>query len=190
MCAALCFFLHNKNVEKEAQRSVESIVPKVASVIAAAQADDTTTDGYTVWAVEEHILKTKELVEVEIDGHGYVGVISFPALSLELPVMADWNDEKLSISPCRFSGNVASEDLVIMAHNYTKHFGKIGTLAEGAEVLFTDMEGKTTRYEVVVLDVLAATDVEDMTAGEYDLTLFTCNYSGKSRVTLRCDKVQ
>jgi len=26
-----------------------------------------------------------------------------------------------------------------------------------------------------------------MAAGEWDLTLFTCNYSGQSRVTVRCE---
>ena len=25
---------------------------------------------------------------------------------------------------------------------------------------------------------------------EYDLTLFTCNYTGKARVTVRCDRVE
>ena len=29
-----------------------------------------------------------------------------------------------------------------------------------------------------------------MTAGDFDLTLFTCTYGGKSRVTLRCDRVE
>ena len=36
--------------------------------------------------------------------------------------------------------------------------------------------------------VVSFTAVEEMTAGEYDLTLFTCTYGGQSRVTVRCDR--
>lgn len=28
-----------------------------------------------------------------------------------------------------------------------------------------------------------------MTSGDYPLTLFTCTYGGKSRITVRCDAV-
>ena len=50
------------------------------------------------------------------------------------------------------------------------------------------MDGKVWKYEVAAVDILAPTDVEDMTAGDYDLTLFTCTYGGKSRVTVRCQR--
>jgi sortase A len=49
------------------------------------------------------------------------------------------------------------------------------------------MDGKTTVYTVVGTDVLDPSAVEVMTAGEYDLTLFTCTYGGASRVTVYCD---
>ena len=48
------------------------------------------------------------------------------------------------------------------------------------------MNGIRTAYEVVALDVLVPAAVEEMIAGEYDMTLFTCTYGGKSRVTVRC----
>jgi sortase A len=41
---------------------------------------------------------------------------------------------------------------------------------------------------VAALDILESTAVETMTAGEFDLTLFTCTYDGKSRVTVYCNK--
>ena len=50
------------------------------------------------------------------------------------------------------------------------------------------MDGVTTRYKVVAMDILEPTAVDVMTAGEFDLTLFTCTYSGQSRVTVYCDK--
>jgi sortase A len=32
--------------------------------------------------------------------------------------------------------------------------------------------------------------VEEMESDEWDLTLFTCTIGGKSRVTIRCERVQ
>ena len=50
------------------------------------------------------------------------------------------------------------------------------------------MDGLATRYEVTATEVLNPTAVEDMTSGEYDLTLFTCTYGGENRITVRCDE--
>lgn len=131
-----------------------------------------------------------EMTVVEIDGHGYIGYLSVPELGLELPVMADWSYPKLKIAPCRYSGTVGGRDLVLMAHNYARHFGRLSELHEGADVIFTDMDGAVTYYEVVGLDILAPTAVDEMTAGDFDLTLFTCTYGGQSRVTVYCDRIK
>ena len=45
-----------------------------------------------------------------------------------------------------------------------------------------------TEYRVVVLDILSPDAIEEMTAGDFDLTLFTCTYGGQSRVTVYCNK--
>lgn len=127
-----------------------------------------------------------EMAQSLIDGYYYIGYLSVPKLGLELPVMASWSYPQLRISPCRYGGSVNSNDLVIMAHNYASHFGGLSGLSLGDVVAFTDMNGIRTAYEVVALDVLVPAAVEEMIAGEYDMTLFTCTYGGKSRVTVRC----
>ena len=99
-----------------------------------------------------------------------------------------WSYDKLNVAPCVYSGSCETDDLVIMAHNYVKHFGGISNLSERDVVKFTDMNGNVTTYTVVVTDMLSEVDIENMTAGEFDLTLFTCNYDGKSRITIRCDR--
>ena len=63
---------------------------------------------------------TQEMPVVEIDGCDYIGVLSFPSLSLELPVMAEWDYARLKIAPCRYAGSYFTGDLVIAAHNYAK----------------------------------------------------------------------
>ena len=130
----------------------------------------------------------KKMTEVEIDGYAYIGYLSVPTLDLELPIMSSWSYAQLRIAPCRYSGTLRGEDLVLMAHNYNTHFGRISQLSVGDSLSFTDMDGETTRYRVVATDVLDPTAVEAMTSGDFDLTLFTCTYSGANRVTVYCNK--
>lgn len=128
-----------------------------------------------------------QMSAVLVEGYEYVGFLSLPALGLELPVMADWSEAKLKLSPCRYYGSVNGNDLVICAHNYARHFGRLTELKSGDDVLFTDLDGNVTRYAVVEIQVLGPDQVEDMTSGDYPLTLFTCTYGDKSRVTVRYD---
>lgn len=191
LLGAASLYSYNQYEQMKAAESVESLMPKLAEKISENMARETEVvfgESVTAETVAEE-LKREELPVVEIDGNGYIGVVSIGSLSLELPVMADWSNEKLNIAPCVYSGDMINDDLVIMAHNYTKHFGMISELNENDTVKFTDMNGNTTSYRVVVTDVLSEMDIEDMTAGEYDLTLFTCNYDGKSRITIRCERV-
>ena len=101
--------------------------------------------------------------------------------------MADWSEAKLKLSPCRYYGSVRGGDMVICAHNYARHFGRLSELRIGESVLFTDLDGTVTRYAVAEVQVFAPSEVEDMISGDYPLTLFTCTYGGKSRITVRCD---
>ena len=40
-----------------------------------------------------------------------------------------------------------------------------------------------------MVETLESTAVEDMVSEEWDLTLFTCDLSGESRITVRCLRV-
>lgn len=126
---------------------------------------------------------------MEVDGNGYVGYISMPTIKIELPVMADWDYEKLLVSPCYYYGTVENENLVLMAHNYTRHFGKLSLLNPGDPVFFVDIKGEKTEYAVVHREILPPKCIPELTEGAFDLTLFTCTYSGANRVTVRCDRV-
>lgn len=124
-----------------------------------------------------------------VNGQVYVGRLIVPSLGLGLPVLSEWSYEGLNVAPCRYSGSAYAGDLVICGHNYWSHFAALEDLAYGAEVLFEDMRGNVFRYEVASLETLPATAVEDMVESDYDLSLFTCNFSGMARVTVRCVEV-
>lgn len=137
-----------------------------------------------------------EMTTIEVDGHLYIGRLEIPSLDLSLPVMADWDYEKLNISPCRYSGSYLHDDLVICAHNFASHFGPIHTLAIGAEVDFVTTQGRVYRYSVGNIETLQPTMVtemmglsEDLQADEekgWELTLFTCTVDGRARHAVRC----
>ena len=131
----------------------------------------------------------RDMPAVEADSGSYIGVLELPLLGLELPVMESWSYPNLRVAPCRYSGSAYQDDMVVAAHNYKSHFGRLKELRPGDEVRFTDMEGNVFRYAVAELETLGKYDVEKMTSGDWDLTLFTCTYGGKSRVTVRCQRM-
>ena len=138
----------------------------------------------------EHLLNPEmEMPVEEIEGNGYIGLLEIPALGLSLPVMSQWSYQNLKLAPCRYSGSAYTGNFTIAGHNYSTHFGPIGGLNAGDPITFTDMQGNRFSYEVQVVETLEATAVEDMVSEEWDLTLFTCDLSGESRVTVRCLQV-
>lgn len=121
-----------------------------------------------------------------VDGMDYIATLSIPALGLELPVAKEWDYEKLRVSPCRYLGSAYLNNLVIAAHNYKAHFGRLYTLSKGDSVNIADMDGNIFHYEVAEVTTLPSTAVEEMTGSGYDLSLFTCMAGGYARVTVRC----
>lgn len=132
-------------------------------------------------------MEMPEIVLEDLDGAACIGVLEIPAIDLKLPVLSEWSYPLLKKAPCRYSGSAYLDNLVIAAHNYRTHFGKLKELETGDEVIFTDAAGNRFEYKVAVVEALTPQSVEDMTSGEWALSLFTCTLDGKNRVTVRCD---
>ena len=151
---------------------------------------ETTYDAYNPqMEVPYYVLNPEiEMLEKEIDGISYIGILEIPALEMTLPVISQWSEFNGSIAPCRYTGSAYLDDLVICAHNYLSHFGQLSSLALGETILFTDMEGNQFTYRIQEIEVLAGAAIEQMCSGDWDMTLFTCTIGGASRVTVRCEK--
>lgn len=194
LTAALALFLRNGQENMEAGNASAELMPQLVEAIVENREEavrQKAEEEATVPQETEEQIPTaaqREMTVSRVNGYDCIGFLAIPSLELELPVMADWNSEKLQIAPCRYWGNLYDQDLVIMAHNYQKHFGKLSQLRKGGIITFTDMEGETFEYQVMAVEILNAFAIEEMTAGEYDLTLFTCTYGGENRVTVRCDR--
>ncbi len=175
IAAAGGLFTYNHIIDEKAGETAESIISSIVE-----KTDD----------LSYNINDKSERVAV-IDGVEYIGVISIPSYDISLPVQSGWSLEKLKSSPCRYSGSVNSGSLIICAHNYQSHFGKLKYIREGETIRFTDMLGMTYIYTVSEIDLIGEYGIEEMEENNgWDLTLFTCNYGARQRITLRCIRTQ
>lgn len=179
VAAAVALLLHNERQQRQAGKISDSLVSQMKSIISMPQADaavpDDPDDG--------------EMVEIEIDGEALIGLLSIPELEIELPVLSHWSYSGLEKAPCRYSGTVHGNDLVLLAHNYMSHFGKLADLPIGSKLMFQEVNGNQTQYSVVSIETLEPESVKNVTSGEYDLTLFTCTYGAKHRIVVRCMEI-
>jgi len=176
--------VYNMHEEKNAGEESEAVVEELSVALTDAIEH---TEVIKSPVTEPVAVSEPEPEPIELDGRYYMGLISFPSLNLQLPVQHEWSYENLKISPCRMKGSPATEDLVILAHNYRTHFGPLNRLSVGDEVSVMLLDGTVYVYKVSAREVVAPTAVENVTNGDWPLTLFTCTLGGRTRLVIRCD---
>ena len=206
IAAALSLAIYNYHEDKAAGDAAQSVMSELEKAIAenAKQQASENAGGLTGQAqsssdATEHVIANKDsLVSVSedknsgqdhsslyVESHYYVGVITIPELGIRLPVIDSYEGDNLSYAPCLYSGYVDTQ-MIICAHNYNTHFGRIKELESGSVVIFTDIYGNDYRYNVMDIEIVPGDDSNKMEAGEWDLSLFTCTFDGSDRVTVRC----
>ena len=199
--AALLLLLYNRYESARAGQEAEILLASVEEAIrertavspvpsAAADATAAGTDAENASPTPSASPLAPELPVVKQDGYEYIGFLEFCTTGLKLPVMADWDFERLSIAPCRHIGSSRTDDLVIAAHNFDTHFGCLKDLQPGDIVKFTDMDAIVNTYAVVKTETHQPTDVEEVLNSGYDLVLYTCTIGGKTRVTVFCNRTE
>ena len=131
-----------------------------------------------------------EMPTVAVASYDYIGYLSIPALSLELPVMSEWSYTNLKVSPCRYAGSAYEDGFVICAHNFKRHFGGLKDLSIGDAIQFVDVDGNAFDYVVAEVGQLNPDDTREMLSKDWALSLFTCTLGGQFRVTVRCDRAE
>lgn len=125
---------------------------------------------------------------IKIDNNKYIGIITIPKLNIELPIMSNYNEEKLKIAPCLYYGTISNK-IIICAHSYRSHFGTLSKLSQNDKIVITNVDGENIIYEVLEIEVLDSNDIKKMINTEFDLTLYTCTNDGTKRITVRANKV-
>ena len=168
VCFAIVLYLHNETIARKAEMDANNILQEIQS-------------GGTTEV-------TKQGTVISAGGRYYDGILEIPSLQLVLPVFAEMNDEDLATAPCVYSGRAEEDDLVIAGHNYTVQFGKLDRLNQGDLITYTNANHFVYTYMVSEIQILEDTEVEEMISSQYSLTLFTCDYSGNARITIRSNK--
>ena len=205
--SALLLFAYNQAEDRRAGEEASAAVTELQTLLAAKteismeepepEAAETAAEETEV--VEEETVPEEETVTEpeavkmtveQIAGRGYVGILEIPSLGLILPVLDDCTDANLKSAPCRYYGSIAEDNLVIAGHNYKQHFGYLPNVRRGDTVTFTDMDGIVYTYEVGVVETLAANAVNEMNESDWEMSLYTCTYSGNERITVRCRRTE
>lgn len=185
-------YLMNSRISHQAGQTSANMLPGVQEAIAEkvlAEADTEPTIPVHINPYDQEAVKqSNEMTIWEENGWKYIGYLKIPSLNLELPILSEISQYNLGMAPCRHMGSTKSDDLVLAAHNYSFHFGKIGQLAHGDEVRFVDMDGILSNYEVVTVNVIEPTDIEAVKDPALDLVLYTCTYGGQKRVMVGCQR--
>ena len=183
--SALLLLLYNRYEDAHAGQEAESLLENVEAVIETKKIISTQPD-----AAPSATPLDPQMPVVMLGGYEYVGYVEIPVLGLKLPVMSEWDYNRLKLAPCRQFGSSRTDDLVIAAHNYESHFGHLKDLSVGDTVTFTDMEGVVNTYSVKKIETLNPNEVDAVQNSGYALVLYTCTKGDKTRVTVFCDRVK
>lgn len=142
-------------------------------------------------SLEEKNVEYPPMATQTINGYDYIGTLEVPCFSLELPVMAQWDYDRLQISPCLYSGSYFTGDLVICGHNYPTHFSYLKSIALNEDIYLTTVDGYRYHYRVDNIETLEPTEISQMVEPtDWELTLFTCHTGGQTRCAIRCSLIQ
>ena len=181
IAAALFLSAYNTMDSRKAGETSRQVIEQLCQALPTESTAETEAP-----SVPEYLLDAaREMPVKTIDGKDYIGVLTIPSLELELPVISQWDYAALKVAPCRYSGSLYQNNLIICAHNFASHFGKLKNLRVGDIAIFTDMEENAVTFQMVERETLEPTDLEGMEAGDWDMTLYTCTVGGQSRVTVR-----
>ena len=171
-------------VREQLQEALPSVTPAEAPSGSTAEQPPAPED-VSAPKPDDILYADMEMPVETVDGVDYIGILTIPALSLELPIASQWSYQHLKTSPCRYSGSAYTNNMIICGHNYISHFADLKSLRQGDIATFTDMNGTIFSYQVTEQETIHSEDLAEMDSGDWDLTLFTCTVGGQSRVTVR-----
>ncbi len=182
LLGAGALLLYTEYSEQEAQQSAATVSAQLGELLVQqATASPSSTPADTAEEDDPQAMPT-----IEVLGEHYIGLLSIPQLGLELPVNQSWSDDLLRHTPCVFAGSIATGNLIIVAHNYTAHFGNLPLLSLGDSLSLLDGDGVLHQYTLTATQQVDGNDLEGLLSGTWDLTLVTCLYGDNTqRVVLR-----
>lgn len=184
IAAALLLTLGNIWLDRRAGRASENALLELNRLVELGKAnslDNKTADDTPLYVKYPDM----DMPIMTVDGDTYIGILNVDCLGLILPVKSDFSYANLNKAVCRYDGSVYKDNMIIAGHNFSRHFGRLKDAVTGSRVTFTDGDGNIFEYKISEITQVNGADVEEMKSGDWDMTLFTCTLSGKSRVAVR-----
>ena len=148
---------------------------------------------------EELIDEGPKIVElVAEDGKMYYteAILRIEKLGIEYPVLSDTSDALLKISLNKFHGPNPNDigNYCIAGHNYKsgKMFGNLKMIQIDDTFTLEDLYGRVFTYKVYDKYLVSPTDTActtQRTGGKREVTLITCQNSGKERLIVRAREI-
>lgn len=189
LVVAILIVVENRTEQTEAENISMEVLEQLEPVIEAIKTAEARKDPTTAADIPDFQRNPDmEMPTTIVNGTEYVGTLEIPVLELNLPVVNTSTKANLKKSPCRYSGTPYMNNLIIGAHNYKAHFGRLKKLTYGTNVIFTDLDGNVFEYTVADIETLQPYQLDDLVGSDWPLTLYTCTVGGQSRVVVRCEK--
>lgn len=177
VCAGVLLFYNSSESSRVEEKNIETVT-ELENILEQQINEQNTAENNNVTITNR--------TSININGQEYIGIVYIPILSnLAVPVINKCTESNLKISVCKYFGSIQESNLVIAGHNYKSSFGKLSGLSVGNIAYFKDVNGVVYKYHCKLIETLSPKSVEEMTTGDWDLTLFTCTYNGANRVAYR-----
>ena len=201
--AALLLFSHNRAEDRRAGESAEETLRLVEAAMAERETNGETgttpapgasaSPGAAAAGTETGsgglpAPPALDMPTVRSGAYDYIGYLVFPGYDLTMPVAATWSFPAMEISPCRHTGSVYNDNLVVAGHNYKTEFDVLFRLEAGDTVTFTDVDGNVFTYTVREFASVTPDDSDTVMNSGYALTMYTCNWDTSERVTVFCER--
>ena len=201
--AALLLFSHNRAEDRRAGESAEETLRLVEAAMAERGTTGETGTTPAPGAAEPAAAAAAgtetgsgglpappalDMPTVRSGAYDYIGYLDFPGYDLTMPVAATWSFPAMEISPCRHTGSVYNDNLVVAGHNYKTEFDVLFHLEAGDTVTFTDVDGNVFTYTVREFASVTPDDSDTVMNSGYALTMYTCNWDTSERVTVFCER--
>ncbi len=201
--AALLLFSHNRAEDRRAGESAEDTLRLVEAAMAERETNGETgttpapgasaspgaaAAGTEIGSGGLPAPPALDMPTVRSGAYDYIGYLDFPGYDLTMPVAATWSFPAMEISPCRHTGSVYNDNLVVAGHNYKTEFDVLFHLEAGDTVTFTDVDGNVFTYTVREFASVTPDDSDTVMNSGYALTMYTCNWDTSERVTVFCER--
>ena len=158
------------NMRKDAVVAVEKIKDSIPNVIACVP--------------EER--GNNMMPSLEIDGNNYVALLEVPKHKFELPVISSWKSGDVEAVPCRYTGSIYNNSLIIGSSDVDGQMSFVEEMELDDVIYLTDMSGGKYEYKVAAIQHSDKATEEKLKAGEFDLTIFVRSSGESNYLIVRC----